>query len=237
MLEATIEPSTATTTATTTPSVIAIATTTRSAGSTTTSSLASLAISSIPATLALGLTLWSEEPVDPLHARPEVLELVVEEAESGGDNFVLLCLAGCNFSDLFLHETPDIWFTEFPVKFLEAAQEGEPQSPGHHVPAGRPLLLLLVRTFLGRPLVHLDNLAPAPVFPHGAAHVHIVSVTDVLDVLRDAGVGADAVLVHQSDQFRLLEVVWRPGVLGLGVDPLDGHLGALGKLAGGRVHL
>ena len=212
MLEATIEASTAPTTTATT-SVIAIATTSLSSRST-------LAVTPIPTTVALGLTLGSEEPVDSLHTGPEVLELVEEQTESGVDNFVLLSLAGCNFSDLwkeeyqlcnitclrkiahlFLHEAPDIWFTQLPVQFLEAAEESESQSPGHHVPASRPLLLLLVRTFLRRPLVHLDNLAPAPVLSHGSTHVNVVAVADVLDVLGDAGVGPDPVLVHESDQF------------------------------------
>ena len=215
VLEAPVETSPAPATTSTT-SVIAVATTTWTTGTTGTS----LSMAPIPATLALGLTLGSEEPVDSLHTGPEVLELVEEQTESGVDNFVLLSLAGCNFSDLwkeeyqlcnitclrkiahlFLHEAPDIWFTQLPVQFLEAAEESESQSPGHHVPASRPLLLLLVRTFLRRPLVHLDNLAPAPVLSHGSTHVNVVAVADVLDVLGDAGVGPDPVLVHESDQF------------------------------------
>ena len=216
VLEASLESSPPSTTSTTATTVIAVATTTWSPRSPGTS----LSMATIPATLALGLALGSEEPVDSLHTASEVLELVEEQAEGGVDNFVLLSLAGCNFSDLwkeeyqlcnitclrkiahlFLHEAPDIWFTQLPVQFLEAAQEGEPQPPGHHVPAGRPLLLLLVRPFLRRSLVHLDHLAPAPVLPHGAAHVDVVAVADVLDVLGDAGVGPDPVLVHESDQF------------------------------------
>merc|ERR1719192_176274 len=141
-------------------------TTTSSSSSSSTSIVAIVAarpsLTSPPASFALPcLTLGSKEPVDSLHAGPEILELVEEKAECGVDHFILLCLPSCNFSHLFLHEGPDVWLTEFPVEFLEAAEECEPEASWHHVPAHGPLLLLLlVRSLLRRPLVHLDHLTP-----------------------------------------------------------------------------
>ena len=97
VLEASLEASPPSTPSTTATTVIAVATTTTwppwPPGT-------SLSMATIPATLALGLALGSEEPVDSLHTASEVLELVEEQAEGGVDNFVLLSLAGCNFSDL-----------------------------------------------------------------------------------------------------------------------------------------
>ena len=40
-------------------------------------------------------------------------------------------------------------------------------------------------------------------------HRHVVPLADVVDVHRDAGVGADAVPLHQRDQFALRQVVGR----------------------------
>merc|ERR550525_1905548 len=90
-------------------------------------------LTSAPASIALPcLTLGSKKPVDSLHAGPEILELVEEEAECGVDHFILLCLPGCNFSNLFLHEGPDVWLTEFP-KGPHQQQQQRPMSR-HMVP-------------------------------------------------------------------------------------------------------
>ena len=96
MLEASIKTSTAPTTSTTT-SVVAIATASWPSRPT-------LAVTTIPATIALSVTLGCEESIDSLHAGPEVLELVEEQAEGGVDNLILLSLTGCNFSDLEMTE-------------------------------------------------------------------------------------------------------------------------------------
>ena len=40
-------------------------------------------------------------------------------------------------------------------------------------------------------------------------HLHVVPLTNVVDVHWDGSVGSDAVLLHQSDEIRLREVVWR----------------------------
>ena len=38
--------------------------------------------------------------------------------------------------------------------------------------------------------------------------IDVVPLTNVVDVDGDGGVGADAVLLHQADQFTLSQVVW-----------------------------
>ena len=42
-----------------------------------------------------------------------------------------------------------------------------------------------------------------------AADRHVVALAYVVDVHRDAGVGADPVLLHQRDEFALRQEVWR----------------------------
>ena len=110
-----------------------------------------------------------------------------------------------HLSDLLLHVGPNLRFAQLPVELLKAAEEGEPQPPGHHVAALGPLLsLLLASAPLRLSTVHLDHLAPTAVLARGSAHVHVVSVTHVLDVLGNAGVCPDPLLVHQGNQLALL---------------------------------
>ena len=110
-----------------------------------------------------------------------------------------------NIPDLLLHVCSDLGLAQLPVELLEAAEEGEAEAPRHHVSALRSLLtLVLTSAPLRLPSKHLDHLAPAAVLTRGPAHVHVMSVTHVLDVLRDAGVSPDPVLVHQGDQLAFL---------------------------------
>ena len=107
--------------------------------------------------------------------------------------------------DLLLHEGPDLGLAQLPVQLLEAAEEGESEAPGHHVAAlGSLLALVLAPASPGLTSEHLDHLASAAVLACGPAHVHIVSVAHILDVLGDAGVCPDSVLVHQGDQLTFL---------------------------------
>ena len=69
------------------------------------------------------------------------------------------------------------------------AEEGESEAPGHHVAAlGSLLALVLAPAPPGLASEHLDHLALAAVLARGPAHVHVMSVAHILDVLGDAGV-------------------------------------------------
>lgn len=49
----------------------------------------------------------------------------------------------------------------------------------------------------------------SPLPPPQKAHLHVVALTDVVDVCGYAGVSADAVLLHQTNQLSLTQVVGR----------------------------
>ena len=91
---------------------------------------------------------------------------------------------------------------QLPVQLLEAAEEGE--APWHHVAAlGSLLALVLASASPGLTSEHLDHPAPAAVLARGPAHVHIVSVAHILDVLGDAGVCPGSMLVREGNQLAI----------------------------------
>lgn len=49
--------------------------------------------------------------------------------------------------------------------------------------------------------------------PATAGDCHIIPLTDVIDVDRDAGISPNAVFLHQRDKLRFCQVVGRAGVL------------------------
>ena len=139
---------------------------------------------------------------------------------------------------LFLHVCSDLGFTQFSVQLFKAAEECEAQAPGHHVSTGGSLLVLLSSSSTSwLASVHLDHLTSAAILSCGTTHVNIVSVTHVLDVLGNTGVSSDTMLVHQSYQLRLLQVVWRLGVLSLRVHTSHCHAHPLRHLPGVEVDL
>ena len=110
-----------------------------------------------------------------------------------------------NIPDLLLHVGSDLGLAQLPIQLLEAAEESEAEASGHHVSALRSLLsLMLTSAPLRLASEHLDHLASTAVLTRGPAHIHVMSVTHVLDVLRDAGVSPDPMLVHQGDQLAFL---------------------------------
>jgi len=71
-------------------------------------------------------------------------------------------------------------------------------------------------------LVHLDNLPPFTILSSGATNINIMSLADVLDVLWDRSISANAMFVHQLNQFTLLKIVWGFGVFSDSVKVPDG---------------
>mmetsp|Transcript_49580 Transcript_49580/g.105507 ORF Transcript_49580/g.105507 Transcript_49580/m.105507 type:complete len:403 (+) Transcript_49580:279-1487(+) len=148
---------------------------------------------------------------------PEAQELLVEQVQVLGKDVLQTLGTVCDHCHLPLHEGPNLRLTKLFVDFLEAANHGETQPRRDHVPRGGALglkvgiaalaPLLVVDFLLGQDAISRLSILARP------SNLCILSVDDVLDVLRDTCIGTDAVLVHHLHQFTLLQVVWRPRIV------------------------
>ena len=139
-----------------------------------------------------------------------------EELEITLDDFVLVDFTRGDLRALLLHVGANRRIAQLAVQLFEAGKEGQAERSRHHVTGSRALRPAAVfataaSTSLVAEIGSLRNEgALLAVLSRGPANVDVMSLANVFDVLRNGGVRADAVFIHQGDQFTLLQVIRRP---------------------------
>ena len=143
------------------------------------------------------------------------------------DDFVFVDFARGDLRALLLHVGANGRIAQLAVQLLEAREEGQAKRPRDHMARGGALLPAVFPTAASAAVAEIGSLGNEltlrSVLAGRTADVDVMPLANVFDVLRDGGVGANSMFVHEGDQFALLQVVRRFRVFRADIEMTDGH--------------